>query len=164
MENTLHWKRTLLSCRYDLFSGAQSIGMLKENRFSQSAVGRLNDRRYQYRVYGVLQQKAKIIDMQSNQIIGRIRFNCWAPKAEIQLGHERYQWAPRIFGFKGARLVTEGIGMLDYRGTFLSGSIQGNFKNELVGLTGLFVANYYWTLLIIYLCCIVIPIFTVLYN
>lgn len=156
MITTLNWKRGLFKCAYLLFSGDKQVGSFKENPWTiRSATGQLNSRVLQFKVKGAFNQTAEIVDQTDAKVIGRVRFNCWWPKANIQIGEKRYEWAfKNVWSTKWQIKGLDSEDEILYKGPAWKGLIDTSSSNsDALLLTGLFIANFYWQLLAIYIAC-----------
>jgi len=143
MNTELTWKKGWFSCAYQILAGDMSVGALKEKTFQRASIGAIGNKRYKFRTKGILKPYTEIIDLDEHQVIGRISFSCWMPKATVQLGEQtmywRYQnlWETKweLNDFEGNRLA--------FKGCQTKGKVTMTNKDELMVLVGLFISNYY---------------------
>ena len=151
MNTELTWKKGLFNCSYNLMAGGITIGSLKEKKFSQSAIGQIDNRRYKFRMRNSFKQQVDIIDLDQEEVIGEISFNCWRPKAVIKLHDQVLFWKfTNIWETRWSLFRTDGT-QLQFSGCSIKGRIEMNDRDDLMVLIGLYISNYYWQLVAIYM-------------
>jgi len=146
MTTTLNWKKPLLSCSFKLFSNQIEVGQLKDSEFSRSAFGSLNGQNLKFTSKGHLHPRTEIRDMESNEVVGRISYNVWYPKAQIEYKGQIAFWKfSNHWGNKWGLFNSQGL-KLSFKGHSYKGSIKLNEANDAMVLAGLYVSNYYWRL------------------
>ena len=145
METILNWKKGIFKSSYKIYSGENFVGNLKENSWTNSAEGELNEKKYSFKTKGILKQETQIIDSDNN-IIGEITYNTWMTKAQIKIQNKVINWKyDNLWSSKWSLSSSEGI-EINYSGSSTKGEIESNTGDELILLSGLFVTNYYWQL------------------
>ena len=142
----LRWKKKLLSCRFQLFADNQQVGHLKDSELSRSATGELNNKRYRFTTHSHLHPKTEIFDLEKNQKVGQIRYNCWYPKARIEYGGKTSQWKFSNIWETKWRIFHQSETAAQFSGWEKKGSIKVNVLDEALILAGLYISNYYWRL------------------
>jgi len=150
MTTVLNWTKGLFKCSYKILSGDVQIGELKESEFSQSAFGELHGKKFRFKTKGFLTQKTDIIDLENNELIGKITYNCWYPKAKIEYGSNLLYWKfSNLWETKWRIFNDEGV-RFDFHGWSMKGEVEMDIEDDLMVLTGLFIGNYYWKMVVIY--------------
>ncbi|MEX0720255.1 MAG: hypothetical protein WD059_06275 [Balneolaceae bacterium] len=159
MATSFHWKKGTFSSTYNLFAGTNWVGELRENMLSQSAVGMLNEQKYEFKTNGSLNQKTEIRDISKGTAVGSITYNAIRTKAEINLYGKKFTWSfDNVWSSKWSISNSREI-IIDYQGSSSKGKIEASTNNELLLLSGLYITNYYWqitTVLIIIICILII--------
>lgn len=144
MQISLTWKRGLFSNRYKIYANGKQIGYLKNNPFTQSGRGMLNNKEYAFKTKGLLNQKTKIINFTTSKTIGEINYSNWMNKATIVFNDKAVNWKyDNARNTKWSITSSEGIHST-YAGSSMKGKIESNTDDPLILLSGLFVSNYYW--------------------
>lgn len=155
---TLSWKKGMFKCAYQLMSGTEKVGELKPNRFTTSATGKIEDESYYFKVCEGLRNRVEIIDLNTKETIGKVRFSHWWPKATIELNGETYQWKFSNLFETRWKITDSEQNRVDYKGWTCSGNMQGQLSNHLMSLTGLFISTYYWQMSAIYAAIFIMPL------
>jgi len=160
MKTQLNWRKGFFKNTYEIYLENKKIGELKDKCWSQSAFGELNGKRYKFKTKGFLKQETQIIDIESNSIVGKITYNSWRTKAKIEYSGKEYDWKyNNTWNTKWSILYSQEI-QVDYQGSSSKGKIEVNNQNELLILSGLFITNYYWQIMVAIMIAIFIPILT----
>lgn len=146
MNSVLTWKKGVFSCTYNLMAGDIHVGALKDKAFSFSSIGSIEDSRYKFQMRGHLNPKTEIIDMETNALIGEIKYSCWHRSAKIQLGDRLLHWKFNTIWENKWSLYDEDGTQLDFSGCSTKGSVSMNEHDGLMVLIGLYISNYYWQL------------------
>lgn len=164
MKTQLNWKRGAFSTTYQIFSKGQSIGQLQDNAFKRYSDGEIRKKKYRFHTEGLFKQHTKIIDQQSNKVIGSIQYNSWMSKAEIKIHNKSFHWKyDNAWQTKWSISDEKGV-LLNFAGGMTKGSIEGNDPQDLHVLSGLFVTNYYTQVGIAVLVAVFIPIWAGVIN
>ena len=139
----LNWKKKLLSNAIEIFLEGQSVGSLKEKSFQQKAEGNLNGRIVAFKTSGFFKQETEITDTVLQKVIGKITFNSWKTKAEIELEGKKLVWQyDNAWNTKWS--ISDSTGTLaTYKSNSSGGEIEAVTFNEMLILTGLYITNYY---------------------
>ena len=154
--NTLSWKKGLFSCVYSISQAGRFMGKLIENRWSQSAAGEINNKRLFFRVIHRLVPSANIMDRDTSQVIGRIKFSAWWSKASIYMGDKKYTWKFTNLLATKWKITDQDGNVVHYKGHVGKGEILGQVEDNVLLLAGLFIGNYFWKMTQIYILAIVI--------
>ena len=149
MEN-ISWKKGLFKCAYSILSGQEKIGELKPSKFTLSAMGQIEDQRYKFRVREGLSNRVEIMDLDTKELVGRIRFGHWLPKATIEYKGQIYQWKFSNLWETRWKITDANKNTMSYKGWSCAGKVQTAVPANLMTLTGLFISNYYWQMSAIY--------------
>jgi hypothetical protein len=164
MKNQLYWKRGAFSTTYQIFSKGQSIGQLHDSAFKRYSDGEIRHKKYRFHTEGMFKQHTKIIDQESNKVIGSIQYNSWMSKAEIKIHDRSYHWRyDNVWQSKWSISDDKGI-LLNFAGGMTKGRIEGDHPEDLHVLTGLFVTNYYTQVGIAVFVAVLIPIWVSVIN
>ena len=164
MMTHLSWKKGILSSSYVLFSGSSAIGVLKENTWSQSAEGMLNNKKYHFRTSGFFSPYTLITDLDSNTVVGKITYNAWRTKATIMYKNKVFEMSyQNMWNSKWMVFDREGM-RLDYQGSSTKGSVSATGTDELLLLAGLFISNYYWQTSIAIMVAVFVPLYVTLLS
>lgn len=155
---TLNWKKPLLGCSFKLFSNKIEVGQLKDSEFSKSAFGTLNDQNLKFTKKSHFHSRTEIRDIAANEIVGKISFNSWYPKAKIEYKGQVAIWKFRnIWETRWGLSNNQGLN-LAFTGHAHKGSVKLTEANDALVLAGLYVSNYYWRLSAVLVSC-VLPLF-----
>lgn len=147
----ISWKKGFFKCAYSISSGQEKIGELKPSKFTLSATGQIEDARYRFRVKEGLANRVEIIDLDTKELVGKIRFGHWLSKATIEFKGETYKWRfNNLWGTKW-KITDTNQNITNYKGWSCAGNISTAAPANLMTLTGLFISNYYWQMAAIYL-------------
>jgi hypothetical protein len=159
MQTYIVWTKGILSNTYKIYSNNNIIGKMKDNAFSNKALGELYGKEYIFLTSGFLRQQTKILDIKENKIIGEIHYNTWMNKATLTLNNKTLYWEyDNLWNTKWRIFDSEGT-EIKYTCSFISGQIDSNTDDSLLLLSGLFVTNYFWQMTIVVLLAVFIPIF-----
>jgi len=143
MKTILNWEKGIINGSYKIYSEGNFVGSLKENSWTNSAEGELNEKKYSFKTKGILKQETQIIDSDNN-LVGKIIYNTWMTKAQIEIQNRIINWKyDNLWSSKWSISSSEGI-EINYSGSSTKGQIESNTGDELILLSGLFVTNYYW--------------------
>ncbi|NVO11854.1 MAG: hypothetical protein HXX16_17985 [Bacteroidales bacterium] len=143
MEKLITWEKGFFSRTYKFYSNSIEIGFLKIGAWSNKAKGTINSKEYDFITKGFFKQETSIIDSKTTLIVGTIIYNKWKSKATIKLpdGVE-YNWQYTNFWHTKWSLNKD-LYFINYKGSGLKGEIVSYISDELIIMTGLFIANYY---------------------
>ncbi len=164
MKTRLTWQKGAFSSTYKILSGGQQIGWLKDNAFKQTSDGEIGQKRYRFKTEGLFKQKTHIIDQETNEVIGNIKYNSWMTKATIRLSDREIYWKyDNGWQTKWSIFNDHGV-QLRFAGRMTKGTIEYDDPEELLVLTGMFVTNYYQQVGIAVLVAVFIPIWVTVIN
>tara|TARA_B110000483_G_scaffold185027_1_gene218855 strand:+ start:179 stop:448 length:270 start_codon:yes stop_codon:yes gene_type:complete len=84
------WKKGIFSSTYELFLNESKTGELKQEMFSETVYGKINESNYKFKKKGIFSSEIEITDIKSKNQIGKIKFNSWINKAEIFLNEQKF--------------------------------------------------------------------------
>lgn len=145
----LRWKKGFFNNTYYIFNGHKIAGTLVDRSLSQSGIAEYGNNKYSFKTKGLFRQETQIIDNVTHNQIGNIRYNLWMNKAELTINHEILYW--KYDDWVNTKWIIsncEGV-QIRYFGTPISGRIESTVNDDILIITGLFVTNYYWILLMI---------------
>ena len=158
MQLNYNWKKGIFSESYQIFNNETQVGSLSNKCFSQTAHGELNEEKYTFKTTGFFKQHTQIIENNENKIIGEITYNNWMNKATININGQQFDLKyDNIWNTKWS-ISSLNETQISYNSTSCTGQIQSNTDNELLILSGLFVANYYIQMTLVVLLIVFIPI------
>jgi DNA-binding beta-propeller fold protein YncE len=164
MKFNFKWRKGLFSNTYKIYSNDRLIGTLKDELFSQKAIGEFNGMRYLFKNRGFFKQTTEIIDLTKNEVFGKITYGKWRSKAIISVNDESSNWKyDNLWNTKWSIFDTKGT-KIKYTGSSTSGKIESNSENILFLLSGLYVINYYWQLSVAVIVAVFVPIFAAILN
>ena len=164
MKTILNWKKGPFSTTYQIFSGEETFGHLKEHAFKQSADGMIRQKRYRFKTTGLFKQKTRITDGDTGLEIGTISYNSWMSKATIRFTDRTIYWKyDNGWQTKWSMFDDQGIHM-KFAGGFSKGTIECEEPDDLLVLSGLFVTNYYRQIGIAVIVAVFIPIWLTAIN
>lgn len=144
MHTKLNWKKGFLKSTYMIFSAGKLVGSMKENMWKNSAVGELNGQSVSFITHGFIKQETQIIDSANRAIIGKITYNSLRTSAEISYKGNSYHWKNENWTHSKWSLYSFDGKQIAYKGSNNKGVLDSNIEDELLILTGLFIANYFW--------------------
>lgn len=164
MKHVINWKKGILSSRYRLYSGEEFLGELTNHSFKQNAVGVIKNKKYVFITKGLFKQETRIMDGDSNKVLGRITYNSMMSKADIELSERMVSWKYDNGWHSRWSLFDEKGTLLKFAGGSSKGSIEFENEDLLLILTGLYVTNYYQQAMIAILVAVFIPIWLSLFT
>lgn len=147
----ISWKKGFFKCAFSIFSDNEKVGELKPSRFTLSATGQIDQERYKFRVREGMTNRVEIIDLNTQEQVGRVRFGHWLPKATIEFKGETYRWKFSNLWETRWKITDANANAVSYKGWSCAGSIDSAVPANLLTLTGLFISNYYWQMAAIYM-------------
>lgn len=144
MNTVLNWKKGLLSCSFKLMEGGNDVGFLKGKSFGQSAEGEVFGNRYGFNTYGVFRKETEILDGKDGSVIGKVKFDCWMPKARIEIGDKTYYWKFKNIWETRWEIYDDKGTQVSFCGHSMKGKAVSVETEEILSLVGLFVSNFYW--------------------
>ena len=164
MKTILNWKKGPFSTTYQIFSGKEPLGQLEDHTFRQTSDGMIHQKRYRFKTTGLFKQETRIIDANTDQIIGTISYNSWMSKATIRFTDRTIYWKyDNGWQTRWSLFDDQGIHM-KFAGGFSKGTIEYQDPDDLLVLTGLFVTNYYRQIGIAVFVAVFIPIWITAIN
>ena len=159
MQLNYNWRKGIFSESYQIFNNETQVGSLSNKCFSQTAYGELNEEKYTFKTCGVFKQHTQIIE-NYNKIVGEITYNNWMNKATININGQQFDLKyDNIWNTKWS-ISSLNETQISYNSSTCIGQIQSNTDNQLLILSGLFVANYYLQMTLAVLLIVFIPILT----
>ena len=124
-------------------SEGREVGQLTGSAWSQSKTGMLNDKKYLFEISGFFRQEATVISPDDRSIVGKIDFNSWHTKGQITIGDRTYQWSYKdIFNTKW-EVMDGAIPVMQGKFSLSKGEVTSELADELLVLSGVFIANFY---------------------
>ncbi len=164
MKKILNWKKGLLKNTYEIFDEQELIGKLKERNWTQAADGEAKGKKYSFKTKGILNPVTEITEDESKTVIGRISYNSWKTRANIELNNTTMQWKyDNIWNTKWSLFTSENI-LVSFHGSYSKGKIEFDEADYLHVLTGLFITNYYRETYIAIMVAVFIPIWITVIN
>ena len=120
--------------------------------------GELNEKKYTFKTTGFFNQHTQIIENNENKIIGEITYNNWMNKATININGKKFELKYNNIWNSKWSITSLNETQISYNSSTSTGQIQSNTDNELLILSGLFVANYYLQMTLAILLIVFIPI------
>ena len=139
----LTWKKNIFVSKYELYSGTEEVGMLKESVFGDKARGELYGRELKFKKKGFLNSTAEIIDVALDRVVGTIQFNGWGHKAQVALGNRELHWKYGNFWNSRWSISENGEELGQYKSALSKGNIQAQTDDGLTLLVGLFIHNHF---------------------
>ena len=138
------WKKGIFSSNYELFLNENKTGELKQEMFSETVYGKINESNYKFKKKGILSSEIEITDLKSKNQIGKIKFNSWINKAEISFNEQKFEWKSDSFWGNKWSIRENDKKIIEYKTSGLSdGNIKSTIENDLLIISGLFSFNYY---------------------
>lgn len=142
----ISWNKGIFENTINLTEDGEYIGFLKSDPWSNSAIGKLNNKNYTFSAKGIFRKVVLILDQESNETVGNIHFNEFSSKAKINFkSSENAMLYMRNFWQTKWRLSSESTYRVDYQGGLTSGQIEASDSApEALILAGLFATNRIW--------------------
>jgi hypothetical protein len=164
MPNQITWKNKWFSETCEFYSGETRVGELRNKTWSESATGRLKEKKCTFRTKGFFKQETLILDADRTTALGKITYNSWRSRALIDLGTKIYEWKYDNAWNTKWSITESGKKIIDYQGSSTRGRIIQEEENEILTLTGLYVTNYYRQAMIVLFIAVFIPIIVAATN
>ncbi|MDQ1265712.1 MAG: hypothetical protein QG635_863 [Bacteroidota bacterium] len=151
MKTILNWRKGIFKNIFTIYSGVTQVGYLKESFSGQSASCELNGVKYHFKTKGFFNPHTLIFDENNNNEIGIIDYNSWLSKAIINIRGVEYLWKyDNMWNTQSS--ITGGNGTkIEYKGNGQKGSMEFEDANDLLAMSGLFISNYYWQIMIVFI-------------
>lgn len=162
METQLHWYKKWYESQYQLFSEDQEIGEISPVAFSSKTIACMSGRKYFFRPRGFLLKEIDILDANTMEPIGKIRFIGVGIKGIILLdAKDTYQL--RCDNLFAARWTVSHHRqeLISYIGNYVQGKIKADFPNQVLLLAGLYAGIFQWRKLV-FLLIILVPLIIIL--
>lgn len=143
------WKKGFFSSNYELISNHSTIGELRESFLSNTTHASINQTDIKFKKRGLFTTGTDIIDEENNEVIGHISFNTWRNKAKIELDEETYHLKYDNFWYSRWTISHYETPLINYKSSSTSGEINSLSEKEALILAGLYVHNYYLSILIV---------------
>ncbi len=158
MNTKLNWRRRLFSNTCEIYSHGTPVGRLNENTWKHLAYGELNRKKYIFKTTGFFKQETMIINTDTQKSVGKITYNFWKTKAEINYFDRVMNWRyDNSWNTRWSIVDSSGV-KFKYQGTHTKGTIDLEELDELLILTGLHIKNYYWHTTVAVLIAVFVPI------
>jgi len=160
----LSWKKEIFGSTYKLYSGANQVGYLSQNSWTQKGTGILNDYQYQFNNIGFFNPSTQIIDVKAGKEVGKITYNAMRTKASIFHKGKMYEMKyNNVWNTKWMVFDREGM-QLNYQGSSTNGSVFGTGEDELLTLAGLFISGFYRQTSIAIMVAVFVPIYVTMLS
>ncbi len=154
----INWKKGLFSSKYKLFENNIEVGYFSPSAFSSTSIGKLKESKLKFRTKGFFSSETEIIDLNSKQLIGNIKFNSWRSKAEIKIKDKNYLWKYGNFWHSKWSISENGQQLVNYQSSTTCGDVEALIENNSLILCGFYVYNYYvlWMIIVVVLTAVII--------
>jgi hypothetical protein len=144
MPTFLNWKKGFLKRTYVITSEGRTVGTLEENRLNKSAKAELFGNKYSYKTDGIFNQVTEIFRLSDHKVLGRITYSTLRTSAQFEYQDKSYYWKTENWNHSRWRLYTKDESLIEYRGSASRGELTASNADDVLMLTGLFIANYFW--------------------
>ncbi len=143
MQLNLKWEKKIISNLYLIYQNDKLIGNINKDIFSLKYNGELNGRSFLFIRKGFLNQQVLIIEQSNQRIVGEISLGSWLTKASILINNNTYNWKCKNFWSAKWSISDFKETQIQYSKSLSKGEIYSNTNNELLLLSGLYIAIYY---------------------
>jgi hypothetical protein len=144
MKTELRWKRGFFQTAIQIYSNEMPVGTLKGKSWSQTTEGLLNGESFAFVNKGFFKSVTLITDTRNKNEVGKITYSSWKNKAEIEHSGKTFSLKyTNTWGTKWSLSDAAG-NSINYQGSSSKGTIESDILNNMLIMTGLFIANYYW--------------------
>src|SRR5690606_21243225 len=130
-----------------LFNHNEEIGRLRQSAFSNLSEASLRDTKLKFKNKGGFSYKTEITDLNSNELIGTIKSNSWGTKIIITFTQKEYSWKNDNFWGTKWSISEPQQKLISYKSSSNKGEIEATTDNNVLLLCGLFIYNYYVTIM-----------------
>lgn len=141
--NIIFWKKNYLSNTYRLFTSYKNIGYLSFKFISTKAVGDINGKKILIKKISFWRPEFEIIDLEAEKV-GSIIFSLWGSKATIIIKDEINYWKYNNFWQTKWEVIGSTGNVFNYNGSSYRGTIIYKNDNDLLLISGLWLAEYSW--------------------
>ncbi len=134
-----HWKKTLFSSKYELFSQNKKIGELNGRMYGGVLVGKINNKTFKFQKRSFFSSEIEIIDLNLNKAIGSISFNIWSNRAKLKIKGKRFEWKYENFWRTKWSISENGFSVIKFKKNAFRGQIKSKIENELLLFCGLLI-------------------------
>jgi|WetSurMetagenome_2_1015567.scaffolds.fasta_scaffold00906_12 hypothetical protein len=143
METHFTWKTKLFSRTFEIYEYDILVGKLEKERWSRRTSAEIKGFSLMYVTKGFFKQTALIINTQEDREIGRIAFNSWRFRANIQLNGREYNFRFDNFFMTRWTIANENDVTINYWSGAFKGTIDSSSDSSILALTGLYIRNYF---------------------
>ncbi len=134
-----HWKKSLFSSKYELFSQNKKIGELNGRMSRRALLLILPTKTFKFQKRSFFSSEIEIIDLKLNKTIGSIKFNFWSNKAKLNIEDKRFEWKYENFWRTKWSISENGFSVIKFKKNALRGQIKSKIENELLLFCGLLI-------------------------
>jgi len=164
MKTSLHWKNELFTGTCKIYSEDTLVGYLNERSWSIYSEGELNGEKYLFKTKGFFNRETQIYKIENDILIGKITYNTWRRKAEIEYSGKVYSWS-FINAFSTLWILQDDEGfMIRYNSSCSKGTIESDMQNNLLTLTGIFIRNYLSKTSVAFVITVFLPFLIMIFN
>lgn len=155
---TLTWKKKWFDSTYHLFQEETPVGQLEPHTWKLLVTGSFNKKTFEFRRVGFFRNYVSINNVQNNIQEGSISFHKWTGKPTLTLrsGKPYALHYTNTWHSKWALSNNEDE-IIYYKGNSTKGEVNTNNDNEILILSGLYLADNHWRLTLVILFVIIIP-------
>ena len=159
MNITYQWKKKVFSDSFKVFSDDAQIARLKNKAFSNTALGEVGGKHYNFKTKGFFKQRTVVIDENADSQVGEINYSHWKSKAEVKLHGKTYTVKyNNFFNTKWSVENTEGKQIQYSVKGLAKGRIDSETDDPLLLLTGLQTHNYFQQVTMVIIVAVFVPI------
>lgn len=158
MKTTYTLKGSVFSNSTKIFSNDIPVGNFNKSAFSNICYSEINGKKLIFKTKGIFKQYTEIIDSDTKEVIGRIKYNNLHFYANIELYSNSYDWKYEDF-FNSKWSISNSNNLETVVDNFINkNSIECVNNNDILVCAGLFALNYYLvtTLTLITCICVII--------
>lgn len=153
------WRKGFFSNTYSIFKKGLPVGNLRTKSFSSNASAYINGKQFNFITKGFINQSALIIERNSNKVIGKITFNSWRTKANIEFEDTIAELKSNNI-WNSSWLITGNRGeTIRLKNRTTNGTIESTTDDERLLMAGLFATNYYQQVSIAIFIAIFMPLY-----
>ena len=143
MKQNLNWKKAFFKTTIEIFNFSIPAGKLKPRIWTNSADGELNGKKFIFKTEGFFRRKTLVIDAAKNSQVALISFNSWRKTARIENSGKLINFKFINFWNTKWNLSDDNGILVSYKGNTIKGDIETNNQNDMLILSGLFIASYF---------------------
>ncbi len=158
METIYTWKKGFFKPAFEIYSGDKYVGNIRAKTWSQESFAELNGKNIRFVTKGFFNPYTLVFDLLSGLELGRITYNAWGNKATLTISGIIYTWKYlNTWGTKWILSDSNG-NILNYSGSNSNGVISAGSFNEVIIVSGLFIRDYFWQMVVLVFIAL-IPVF-----